>query len=67
MEDEIEARATELGKLKVITRTGDVTNPEDLKRTNVSQAKSIIVLDSDSAGDANPVVLVFICSSLFTM
>ncbi len=55
MEDEIEARATELGKLKVITRTGDVTNPEDLKRTNIGNAKSIIVLDADDAGDANVV------------
>jgi len=55
MEDEIEARATELGKLKVITRTGDVTNPEDLKRSNIGNAKSIIVLDEDSTGDANVV------------
>ena len=55
MEDEIEARATELGKLKVVTRTGDVTNPEDLKRTNIGNAKSIIVLDADEAGDANVV------------
>ena len=55
MEDEIEARATELGKLKVITRTGDVTNPEDLKRSNIGNAKSIIVLDADNTGDANVV------------
>ncbi|MEI7420375.1 MAG: NAD-binding protein, partial [Actinomycetes bacterium] len=55
MEDEIEARAKDLGKLKVVTRTGDVTNPTDLKRTNISNAKSIIVLDSDSTGDANVV------------
>ena len=53
MEDEIESRAGDLGKLKVITRTGDVTNPEDLKRSNVSEAKSIIILDEDAAGDAN--------------
>jgi len=55
MEDEIEARAKDLGKLKVVTRTGDVTNPEDLKRTNISNSKSIIVLDSDETGDANVV------------
>ena len=55
MEDEIEARAKDLGKLKVVTRTCDVTNPEDLKRTNIANAKSIIVLDSDEAGDANVV------------
>jgi voltage-gated potassium channel Kch len=55
MEGEIEARAKDLGKLKVVTRTGDITNPEDLKRTNIANAKSIIVLDSDEAGDANVV------------
>jgi hypothetical protein len=55
MEGEIEDRASDLGKLKVVTRTGDVTNPEDLKRTNIANAKSIIVLDSDESGDANVV------------
>lgn len=55
MEGEIDARANDLGKLKVVTRTGDVTNPEDLKRTNIANAKSIIVLDSDETGDANVV------------
>ena len=55
MEGEIDARANDLGKLKVVTRTGDVTNPADLKRTNIANAKSIIVLDSDETGDANVV------------
>ena len=55
MEDEIESRVEKIGKLKVITRTGDPTNPADLKRVNLSSAKSIIVLDSDDAGDATVV------------
>ena len=55
MEDEIAARAGDLGKLRVVTRRGDTTNPEDLKRSNLSFAKSIIVLDSDDSGDANVV------------
>ncbi len=55
MEDEIDSRAEGLGKLKVVTRTGDPTNPTDLKRVNVSTAKSIIILDSDDAGDATVV------------
>lgn len=55
MEDEIASRAGDLGKLKVITRFGDATNPADLQRANVSGAKSIIVLDSDSSGDATVV------------
>jgi hypothetical protein len=53
MDAEIRSRVANLGKLKVITRTGDVTNPEDLKRANVSTAKSIIILDADESGDAN--------------
>ena len=53
MDAEIRSRVANLGKLKVITRTGDVTNPEDLKRANVSSAKSIIILDADEVGDAN--------------
>ncbi len=52
MDSEIRSRVTKLGKLKVITRTGDPTNPEDLKRANVSSAKSIIILDADESGDA---------------
>ena len=52
MDAEIRSRVSSLGKLKVITRTGDPTNPEDLKRANVSRAKSIIILDADASGDA---------------
>jgi voltage-gated potassium channel Kch len=52
MDSEIRSRVPSLGKLKVITRTGDPTNPEDLKRANVSSAKSIIILDADESGDA---------------
>ena len=55
MDAEIASRVPNLGKLKVITRTGDVTNPEDLKRANVSSAKSIIILDADESGDATVV------------
>ena len=55
MDAEIASRVPNLGKLKVITRTGDVTNPEDLKRANVSSAKSIIILDADETGDATVV------------
>lgn len=55
MDAEIISRVPKLGKLKVITRTGDITNPEDLKRANVSSAKSIIILDADETGDATVV------------
>jgi voltage-gated potassium channel Kch len=55
MQDEIESRAEGLGKLKVVTRTGDPTNPADLKRVNLSNAKSVIILDADESGDATVV------------
>ena len=53
MEDEIADHIEEgLGNLKVITRSGDPMNPTELKRANVSGAKSVIVLDADDSGDA---------------
>jgi K+/H+ antiporter YhaU regulatory subunit KhtT len=55
MEDEIESRTEDLGKLKIVTRNGEPSNPIDLKRTNISNAKSVIILDSDETGDANVV------------
>jgi voltage-gated potassium channel Kch len=64
MDAEIRSRVANLGKLKVITRTGDVTNPEDLKRANVSSAKSIIILDADESGDANIVSTVLAVKSV---
>ena len=64
MEDEIESRAEGLGKLKVVTRTGDPTNPADLKRTNIAGAKSIIILDENEAGDATIVSTVLAVKSV---
>jgi voltage-gated potassium channel Kch len=64
MDSEIRSRVPNLGKLKVITRTGDPTNPEDLKRANVSSAKSIIILDADEAGDATIVSTVLAVKSV---
>ncbi len=55
MENDIASRAGHLGNLKVITRTGDPTNPADLRRVNVPGAKSIIILDADASGDASVV------------
>lgn len=64
MDSEIATRAENLGKLKVITRTGDVSNPADLARANVAGAKSIIILDSDESGDAVIVSTVLSVKSL---
>lgn len=65
MEDQIADHIEEgLGNLKVITRSGDPLNPTELKRANVSGAKSIIVLDSDEAGDATVVSTVLAIKSV---
>jgi hypothetical protein len=58
MEEQIESRAGDLGKLKVITRRGSLSNPADVARANAGEASSIIVLDSDDAGDAGVVTTV---------
>jgi voltage-gated potassium channel Kch len=64
MDEQIASRVGDLGKLKVITRTGDVTNPGDLQRANVSGAKSIIILDADESGDATVVSTVLAVKSI---
>ena len=64
MDAEIKLRAPELGNLQVITRKGDTTNPNDLKRANVSGARSIIVLDSDRSGDSMIVATVLAARSI---
>jgi voltage-gated potassium channel Kch len=64
MEEQIETHAPDLGKLKVLTRTGEPDQPADLKRANVSAAKSIIILDSDDSGDATIVSTVLAVKSV---
>ncbi len=58
MDDEIQSRVGDMGKTRVVTRTGDPTNPRDLERANIGQAKSIIILDADESGDATVVATV---------
>lgn len=53
IEDQIAARVPDLGKTRVVIRNGDPTNPKELARTNISSASSVIVLDSNTAGDAS--------------
>ncbi|MFM6968093.1 MAG: CASTOR/POLLUX-related putative ion channel [Microbacteriaceae bacterium] len=64
MEDEINSRAGDLGKLRIITRKGDPTNPGDLVRANIAGAKSIIILDADESGDATVVSTVLAVKSV---
>ena len=52
IEEQIASRIPDLGKTKIVIRNGDPTNPQDLARTNISKASSIIVLDDDLKGDS---------------
>ena len=73
MEDEIASRTTRKGKLRIVTRRGNLTNPADVARANVAGARSIVVLDADNndarvlttvlsilanAGEAHPPVII---------
>ena len=58
MDDEIQSRVGEMGNTRVVTRTGDPTNPRDLERANINAARSIIILDADETGDATVVATV---------
>lgn len=66
MRDQIESRTEGLGKLRIHLLSADPTNPLDLKRVNISGAKSVIVLDSDTTGDAAVVSTVLAIKSIDT-
>lgn len=60
---EIEARCGDLGKLRVVTRAGDPTNPVALERANLLRASSVIVLEPDQ-GDSASIATVLAVKSL---
>ena len=60
---EIQERCGELGKLRVVCRTGDPTNPKSLQRANLHAASGIIVLEPDS-GDTAGIATVLAVKSL---
>jgi hypothetical protein len=55
MEDELDARLGDLGRLKVVCRTGDPSSPDDLAMVNTAAARSVIVLSGSASGDAETV------------
>jgi hypothetical protein len=55
MEDQLDARLGDLGRLKVVCRTGDPSSPDDLAMVNVAAARSVIVLSASPSGDAETV------------
>jgi hypothetical protein len=55
---ELGRRVGNLGKLKLVVRTGKPTIPADLARTNLSAASSIIILDDNDNADATTISIV---------
>ena len=64
MDEQINDRVKDLGTLKLVTRTGDSTNPNELARTNIENARAIIILSEDPASDATVVSTVISIRSL---
>lgn len=58
MLQEVTSRAGALPNLKLVFRSGDITNSEDLARVNSPSARSIIILDDASGSDAQVVAAV---------
>jgi voltage-gated potassium channel Kch len=64
MDDQISDRVKNHGTLKLVTRTGDPTNPNELSRANVENARAIIILSEDPASDSTVVATVLSIRSL---
>jgi Trk K+ transport system NAD-binding subunit len=64
MDEQINDRVKDFGTLKLVTRTGDPTNPNELSRANVENARAIIILSEDHASDSTVVATVLSIRSL---
>jgi len=64
MDEQINDRIKDLGTLKLVTRTGDPTNPNELTRANVANARAIIILSENPASDSAVVATVLSIRSL---
>jgi len=64
MDEQINDRVKDLGTLKLVTRTGDPTNPNELARANVANARAIIILSENPASDSAVVATVLSIRSL---
>jgi Trk K+ transport system NAD-binding subunit len=64
MDEQINDRVKDFGTLKLVTRTGDPTNPNELSRANVENARAIIILSENPASDSTVVATVLSIRSL---
>ena len=64
MEQQITARCGSLGKTRLVTRTGDPTNPRDLVRAAADKARTIIILDDVDGSDSAIVMTILAVSAV---
>ena len=65
MQDDLALITSSLRSLKIITRSGDPTNPAEILIPNPNQAKSILILNNESKGDPYVVTTTLsVCSVL---
>lgn len=63
MDRDIASHAYEYSNLRVITRCGNPTSPHDLKRSNIEEARTVIVLDSEVKDEAKVITTVMSAKS----
>jgi hypothetical protein len=62
MEDEIAAKINSKLNLKIITRSGDSSNPIELEIVNPKEAKTILVLSQDNISDSQVIISILALS-----
>jgi Castor and Pollux, part of voltage-gated ion channel/Calcium-activated potassium channel slowpoke-like RCK domain len=65
MQDRLKTVNKSLKSMRIVTRSGNTTNPDELKITNPNQARSIIVLNNEEKNDPKVVTATLaLCSIL---
>lgn len=64
MEDEIAAKINSKLNLKIITRSGDSSNPIELEIVNPKEAKTILVLSQDNLSDSQVIISILALASI---
>ncbi len=64
MEDEIAAKINSKLNLKIITRSGDSSNPIELEIVNPKEAKTILVLSQDNISDSQVIISILALASI---
>lgn len=64
MQDEIAANIDFKLNLKILTRSGDISNPIELEIVNPNEAKTIVVLNNDKKSDSQVIITILALASI---